>query len=277
MNCTPAPTITCGDTIYDACINISGTWPACFPTTAGSCYRQSDFNLATSNLLCSLGNVVAGSNPITLPIALPTGVTSILSSITLSSLTGCALGLSPNQVHITPIGTTVVAELQNIYNILCDNLPINLTTPLTLSPSPNGLSLGCLQAPCGVPIGTLGGLLQALVNAVCDSPTLVYKATLTQATTNAPIATILEDTFDPGSALNWTYISAGTYRLTAGIGSPFATASRVEVIIGTAGFGNHVTASVTSGNTVTVNSGVLSTLTLTNGLLNNTFIQVKAY
>lgn len=227
MNCQPAPEITCGTTIFDACVNISGTWPACFPTGVGPCYRQSDWNLAASNLLCTLANAVAGPNPITIPIVLPTGVTSILSSMTLTGLTGC----TTPPITLTPIKTTVAAEFQNIYDILCANLPVSLNTPLVLGAAP-GLNLKCLQDPCGVPIATLGGLLQALINAECGTQVQTYTATITQTGASAPVATVLQNTFTvSGITLTWARTGAGVYTLTATGGTPF-TANKTTLLVG---------------------------------------------
>ena len=224
MNCQPSPEVTCGSTYQDACVNITGTWPACFPTTAGPCYRQSDYNTAAGNLLCNLATITFGPS-FTLPVTLPTGVTSILSSITLTGLTGC---LSP--LVLTPVKTTVAAEFQNIYNILCANLPVSLNTPLALGPAP-GLNLRCLIDPCGVPISTLGGLLQALINCCCstEDSELVYESSLSQVAA-APVSTVLENT---GFSLTFSKTAVGSYLVTASGAGVFLT-NKTTVLVGSA-------------------------------------------
>ena len=55
-------------------------------------------------------------------------------------------------------------------------------------------------------------------------PYKVYIATLTQTGTNAPIATVLENTL--GEVPTWSYVSAGTYRLNT-IGDVFVDGKTV--------------------------------------------------
>jgi len=274
MNCLVTPTVTCGTTTPDACINITGSWPACFPTDLGPCYRQADFNTVAGSVICNIINTIGGANGTPLNIA-PLGISSIINSIDLRTLTigNCVLGLTNPPVH-----TSVAAELQNIYNILCTYLPISLTTPLTLSPLPNGISLGCLQAPCGVPIGTLGGLLQALVNAVCEEPYLIYKATLSQSGTaaNSVVTTTLEDTLDPGFAMGWLRTGVGVYTFTAGTGTPFSTPGKVVITVGSSiAIGSQVVASRSASNQITVYTATAGTLA--DGVLSNTYLEIKVY
>lgn len=274
MNCNPAPTVTCGDTYNDSCVVITGTWPACLPVTAGPCYRQSDYNLAVGNLLCALGTVVLGPTvPIALPVTLPTGVTGILSSITLTALTGCSTPLA-----ITPVKTTVESEFQNIYNILCANLPVSLNTPIVTGSAP-GLNLKCLQDPCGTPIGTLGGVLQALINNVCADEGLVFEALLSQVGTSAPALTILADTLDPTEAnITATRTGIGQYVLTANLtylpnGFP---AGQTTVYIGSArSFTNQVIAYWQSSSQIVIQTAISGSNA--DGILSNTSIKIEIY
>lgn len=274
MNCNPSPAVMCGETYNDSCVNITGTWPACLPTTAGPCYRQSDFNQAVGNLLCALGTTVLGPTvPIALPVILPTGVTSILGSITLTDLTGCTTPLA-----ISPVKTTVVAEFQNIYDILCANLPVSLNTPIVTGAAP-GLNLKCLQDPCGNPIGTLGGVLQALINSVCADEGLVFEAVLTQTGTAAPVVTILSDTLDMSQAnITATRTGVGQYTLTANLtylpnGFP---AGRTTVFVGSArNFTNQVIAYWQSISQIVIQTALSGTAA--DGVLNNTSIKIEIF
>lgn len=275
MNCTPTPTVTCGETYNDACVNITGTWPACLPTTAGPCYRQSDFNLAVGNLLCALGTAVTGTTtPIAVPVVLPTGVASILGSITLTSLTGC----TTPPITLTPIKTTVVAEFQNIYNLLCTYLPVSLNTPIAIGASP-GLNLKCLQDPCGTPIGTLGGVLQALINTVCADEGLVFTGLLSQSGTSTPTMTILADTIDPAQAnIAIARIGVGQYTLTANLtylpnGFP---AGHTTVFIGTPqNFTGQIIAYRQSVSQILIQTAVSGVAA--DGVLNNTSLEIEIF
>lgn len=278
MNCNPSPTTYCGQLYNDSCVNITGTWPVCFPITTGPCYRQSDWNTAAGNLLCALGTAITGpTTPIVVPITLPTGVTSILSSITLTGLVtppncvGSPLGLNP-------VGTTVVAEFQNIYNILCANLPIGLNTPLATGSGP-ALQLKCLQDPCGNPIGTLGQLLQSIINQICAEDGLVFEALLTQTGTSAPAMTILADTIDPAQAnITATRTGIGQYTLTANLtylpnGFP---AGRTTVYVGTAtNFTNQIIAYWQSPSVIIIQTATSGSNA--DGILNATSIQIEIF
>lgn len=137
MNCKPKPVITCGTTISDTCVIYTGPWPSCFPNPNDeTCFRQSEWNEAASDLLC----------------ALKAAVENIESSIDLDA-SGCS--------GLTPVNTTVKAEFQNVYNAICA-LRADLSLPLN-----GAVDTKCLQDPCGDPIATLGDLLQAMIDAIC--------------------------------------------------------------------------------------------------------------
>lgn len=268
MNCTPNPEVTCGLTMNDTCINITGIWPSCFPTTAGPCYRQSDFNGSVGSFICNILTTIGGVGSPVVPLSLPSGVVSIISSINLSTLTACPTGPVP----ISPIKTTVTAEFQNIYNILCENLSIDLSTPLVLGTAP-GLDLKCLQDPCGAPIATLGNLLQALINESCDGSTGEYTATITQSGAGNPVATELVNTIGPAS---WTRTAAGTYSLTIS-GTPFQP-NKTFVLIGTSHNRNTevLRAFRISATAIQVTTDSVAG-TPADGILGETTIQIKTY
>jgi hypothetical protein len=226
------------------------------------------------SLLCALGTAIAGPTvPIALPIDLPTGVTSILGSITLTGLTGCTTPLA-----LTPVKTTVAAEFQNIYNILCANLPVSLNTPIVQGAAP-GLNLKCLQDPCGTPIGTLGGVLQALINNVCADEGLFFEALLDQSGTAAPSVTILADTIDPAQAnITATRTGVGQYTLTANLtylpnGFP---AGRTTVYIGTArSITNQIIAYWQSVSQIVIQTAISGVNA--DGVLSGTSIQIEIF
>lgn len=138
MNCNPAPEIFCGTTVNDSCIIVTVDVPTCLQIMGADCYRQSEVNTQVFNKVCSLDSTV----------------TTIVNGINLSSLTACS--------GITPSKTTVVAEFQNVYDILCD-LRADLSLPLN-----GAIDLKCITSPCDDPISTLGELLQAMVDKLCD-------------------------------------------------------------------------------------------------------------
>lgn len=69
--------------------------------------------------------------------------------------------------------------------------------------------------------------VQALIDAAV--PYKVYTALLTQADTNAPVATVLQNT--TGATFTWAYIDSGSYSLLADSGTPFV-ALKTGVILG---------------------------------------------
>lgn len=272
MNCQNDPEATCGSLVNDSCVVITGIFPACLPG-GQSCYRQSDFNNQAGTALCQIGSILFGTgSPFT--GYLPVGVTSILGSINLSSLTGCTIG----SLVITPTKTNVFSEFQNIYDILCANLPVSLNTPIVQGAAP-GLNLKCLQDPCGTPIGTLGGVLQAIINNVCADEGLLFEALLTQTGTSAPAVTILADTIDPAQAnITATRTGVGQYTLTANstylpAGFP---AGRTTVYVGTPqNFTNQIIAYWLSTYVIVIQTATSGTNA--DGILNNTSIQIELF
>lgn len=69
---------------------------------------------------------------------------------------------------------------------------------------------------------------------------LVYDATLTQTSTNAPVATVGQNNI--GQTMTWAYVSPGVYTVTAGAAA--FTANKTQIFIG-------------SGNTIGINTTVL--------------------
>lgn len=112
-----------------------------------------------------------------------------------------------------------------------------------------------------------------------------YVATLTQTGTNAPVATVLENTL---GSITWSYDSTGWYLGT--LTGAFATASKVVVFVGNQFFvretgGIIITKEVVSDrndeNSIFVGSakydGVASGNVLDNAVLNNTPIEIRVY
>lgn len=137
MRCNPKPVVTCGTTINDTCVNFTGVWPTCYPNPDDEdCFRQSEFNEATGDLICQLLG----------------DVTDIQESIDLDSLTACE--------GIIPSKTTVVAEFQQLYDLVC-GIKLDLNLPIT------GLTIPeCIKDPCDNTPDTLGTLLQAILNKI---------------------------------------------------------------------------------------------------------------
>lgn len=237
MNCNPKPEVTCGDTTYDSCVKITVTVPQCLAIEGATCYRQSEVNTQVFNKICELdGNV-----------------TSILSSIgTLSNLEGCE--------GITPSGTTVFAEFQAIYNALCA-LKTNLNLPIT------GINTQCLVDPCGLPISTLGQLLQALIDNQCDSKGTpkVYRAVLTQTGTSAPTVFVLENNL---GNIVWTRTGAGVYIGT--LANTF-TDNKTFLLIGAASNSAVVSFVKTSSSVLTIDTSG------TDSILSQTAVEIRIY
>jgi hypothetical protein len=121
----------------DSCVVVTVEVPECLQIEGADCYRQSEINTQVMNKVC----------------AIDAAVTTIQASIDLSDLTGCD--------SLTPVGTTVVAEFQNLYDAVCA-LKADLSLPLD-----GAIDTKCLVDQCGDPIATLGDLLQAMVDAIC--------------------------------------------------------------------------------------------------------------
>ena len=251
MNCSPLPEVTCGSLYNDSCVVYTGIWPSCF-SGGSSCYRQSEFNQATGTLLCSLNTTVQG-------------ITNSIGN--LSTLTGCT--------NITPSGTTINTQLQTIYNYLC-SLQTNLNLPIT------GLNLRCLQDPCGTPIGTLGQVLQAIINQLClETGPQHYEILLTQSGVTSPTQVSLNNTIDPGNVnLTWTRTGVGSYTLTASgsLSGIFGSPNKVYIQIGPLNsFGKSVVYTITNTSTITFQTGISTTAVLQDGIFNNTSLLIKIY
>lgn len=138
MNCNPTPEETCGTIVNDSCVKVTVDVPICLQIEGATCYRQSEVNTQVFRKVCDLDGRVA----------------AIEENIDLTGLTGCT--------GLTPVKTTVAAEFQAIYNAICA-LRADLSLPLN-----GAIDTKCLVDPCGDPIATLGELLQAIVDKVCD-------------------------------------------------------------------------------------------------------------
>ena len=107
----------------------------------------------------------------------------------------------------------------------------------------------------------------------------VYTALLNQSGTNAPIATVLENTLS--GPLGWTYSSPGTYRAT--LTGEFSNSNKVVVFINQAGGFYAVGSGVSIYTTAYVYDNdqieVITTLdsNLSNGMLLVTPIEIRVY
>ena len=103
-----------------------------------------------------------------------------------------------------------------------------------------------------------------------------YVALLTQSGTDAPVATVLENTL--GETVVWTRTNEGEYNGT--LASAF-TVNKSVVLIGLAGGGIYndefAQSSFTNANIVAVQTGVVSTATLSDDLLSSTPIHITVY
>lgn len=263
MNCNPTPEITCGFVHPDSCVGITMSNPTngitainwgCFMPSGylTSCWRQSEFNFYAGNQICVNTTAIAA-------IEEQLGYSGTLG------LSGCT--------GFTPSNTTIEAEFQAIYTQLC-TFQYDLDQPINTGAG--GINLKCLADPCGIPIGTLGQLLQAIINSVCAEDGLVYEALLFQSGTTAPTSTILADTLDvTESFLTFSYISTGTYRLVAS-GPITLPTGHVSIFVGSQlQIGQQVIANLTAPNTITIHTA--SGGTLTDGILNNTSLLIKVF
>lgn len=146
MNCNPSPEVTCPDTIYDSCVKVTVDVPACLQIQGATCYRQSEVNTQVFNKVC----------------ALDASVTSILNSISGTGSNPILVTGLKNCDNSTKTPATINATFQDLYTKIC-NLKADLSLPLN-----DAIDTKCLVDPCGDPISTLGELLQAIVNKVCD-------------------------------------------------------------------------------------------------------------
>lgn len=92
-----------------------------------------------------------------------------------------------------------------------------------------------------------------------------YKANLTQSSTDAPVATVLENDFSAIGTLTWGYTSAGIYTLTAS--APMFTSGKTRARLSTvSGVDPGIVITSTTVLTITVrdNAGAVANALLTN-------------
>ena len=101
---------------------------------------------------------------------------------------------------------------------------------------------------------------------------LVYDATLTQTSTNAPTATVGQNNI--GQTMTWAYVAPGIYTVTAGAAA--FTANKTQIFMGAALAGvGAVTAVRTSTTVITVT--VCDEFTATNDVLTETAIRIVIF
>ena len=105
---------------------------------------------------------------------------------------------------------------------------------------------------------------------------LVYIVTLTQTSTNAPVATVISDTI---TGITWARTAVGTYTatksgaFTLGKTTPNTTGASANDVAG-----NKITAQQTSVNVITVKTyAAADTTVLADGVLTNQEFQIKIY
>lgn len=98
-----------------------------------------------------------------------------------------------------------------------------------------------------------------------------YVATITQTGTNAPVATVLENTL--GGTVVWTRIAVGNYLGT--LANKFPTSSKVFLLVGQNN-GNFFNLSWNSADDVYLISADPSNIS-NDGLLNDTTIEIRVY
>lgn len=108
-----------------------------------------------------------------------------------------------------------------------------------------------------------------------------YDAILTQSGTSAPSVTTGQNDFG-ATTFTWSYVSAGTYKVTAS--TAVFTANKTTVVIGDPGNSLvNYTATVNSTTQVTITTSALSVLSLilnaavTNSLLTNTLVEIRVF
>lgn len=101
----------------------------------------------------------------------------------------------------------------------------------------------------------------------------IYRANLTQASTAAPVATVLENDFGDVT-LTWGYTSTGLYTLTASL--PIFTSAKTSVKL--AAFGGIATVALTSTTVITIttkSTGTDQAAAVANALLSATEIEIS--
>lgn len=116
---------------------------------------------------------------------------------------------------------------------------------------------------------SIGSIVNLVENG--GRPYNVYTALLTQTGTNAPVATVLENTL--GATITWSYVGVGQYYATAS--SAVFTASKTTGILSNSsstGINAFVNISTTVFNTVTTVSGTVS-----NNELSKNMVEIRVY
>ncbi len=228
MNCHPKPEVPCGTTIPETCVTIvdNTIFQNC-PAWAleqididpNGCYRQSEFNKGFANAICGAFSLLG--QPGTCIADVYTPGSGILGNIYLGCINDCD-GLQ--------IPLTVREAIQDLYSKVC-NLETNLDLPI------GDIDPKCLVNQCEAPITTLGPLLQALVDEVCDSVGTVgiYRAVITSdpAGVVAPTVTVLENSLKFGNLSItpvWARTGAGIF--TATVPQPIFVANKTFLLIG---------------------------------------------
>lgn len=124
-----------------------------------------------------------------------------------------------------------------------------------------------------VPAKTLAGTyVLATLDDIDNRPYKVYTALLTQSGTNAPVATVLENTL--GFTPTWIYSDVGTYQINNALFTENKTT--VNVFLNVNG-NNYSFPSTVFGSNIVVTSVFLFDYTYMNGILNNTAIEIRVY
>jgi hypothetical protein len=104
-------------------------------------------------------------------------------------------------------------------------------------------------------------------------PYKVYTALLTQIGTNAPVATVLENTIGP---IIWTYDGIGTYLATS-VGN-FTVNKTAIFMNGNSSITQGIYPSInTPGDDITVETAIISPLTYSDDILVSTSIEIRVY
>lgn len=117
----------------------------------------------------------------------------------------------------------------------------------------------------------VGENMKAIVDLIPEIPYKVYTALLSQTSTNAPVATILENTL--GGTVVFSYSGVGSYVAT--LTGVFILNKTWCSITSTASADVTVTAGRSSDNTVNINSFLSGTLT--NSIMSPTCLEIRVY
>jgi len=246
MTCNPKPEATCGTLINDTCVVYTGPWPSCF-SQEDSCHRQSEFNLEAGTMLCDhevqliaiSHSLIGGANP---------------AKVT---------GLVDCDPHIDRPDKSIKENFQILYDQICHinidwNLPViegSLVIPT------------CIQNPCDPSPFTLGTLVQAMLDQICDtvSTTKIYRAVLTQSGSAAPTVHVLEN--NVGNIV-WTRGGSGLYSGT--LASTF-TINKTFLLVGLQNVSVPTSFYRTSSDVITLSTSS------SDGVLNETAVEIRIY